>query len=440
MPDPFEALHAPVSPLDPDPDFAARLRARVERALALPKGVVVSETTMTPPRQTRSSAAARSTGALGLTPYLIVADSRRAIDWYVEVLGARRRGEPMIMADGRVGHAELELGAALLFLADEAPGSHVTAPRAGADATVSLVVEMPDVDAAVSRAARAGATVERATADNPYGRNAVVRDPFGHRWIVTAPTDDAVSTDDPASQAETMTEEVHMQPGDIGYVSLWVPDVARAEAFFGSGWTFASGSGAQGRQVEGTSPHHGLWGGIEHNTLFLCYFVDDVDAAVARVRAAGGEAEEPTEEPFGRVASCVDDQGTPFAVFRPPLGDPLPRLAEHGTRPGDVAYITLEVGDSSRTRSFYSSVLGWRFTPGRVDDGWQVDDVRPGTGLHGGQTPAVAVPMYLVDDIGSAVERVRAARGTATDPQRQPYGVTADCVDDQGTRFYLGEL
>ncbi len=157
-----------------------------------------------------------------------------------------------------------------------------------------------------------------------------------------------------------------MQPGDIGYVSLWVPDVARAEAFFGSvlGWTFAPGSGSQGRQAEGTSPHQGLWGGIEHNTLFLCYFVDDVDAAVARVRAAGGEAEEPTEEPYGRVASCVDDQGTPFAVFRPPLGDPGPRLAEHGTRQGDVAYITVEVADSSRTRAFYGSVLGWRFSPG----------------------------------------------------------------------------
>jgi predicted enzyme related to lactoylglutathione lyase len=48
--------------------------------------------------------------------------------------------------------------------------------------------------------------------------------------------------------------------------------------------------------------------------------------------------------------------------------------------------------------------------------------------------------MYLVDDIGAAVERVRAAGGTASDPERQPYGVTSDCVDDQGTRFYLGQL
>ena len=47
--------------------------------------------------------------------------------------------------------------------------------------------------------------------------------------------------------------------------------------------------------------------------------------------------------------------------------------------------------------------------------------------------------MYRVDDIAAAVERVRAAGGTATDPVAQPYGWTSECVDDQGTRFSLGE-
>jgi predicted enzyme related to lactoylglutathione lyase len=436
MPDPFEALRSPVTPVEPDPDFARRLRARIERALSLPKGVIVSETTI----ETESRAPAPGApgphpsdgaAATGVTAYLIVHDTRRAIEWYVEVLGARRRGEPMVMADGRVGHAELEVGASTLFLADESPESHVAAPRAGDDATVSFVVEVPDVDGALRRATDRGATLERAATDHPYGRNAVVRDPFGHRWIISASSE---NTDRP--------EEEWIQPGDIAYVSLQVPDVGRAEAFFGSvlGWSFAPGSGAQGRQVDGTSPHQGLWGGIEHNTLFLCYAVDDVEAAVARVRAAGGDAQAPTDQPYGRVADCVDDQGTPFAVFRPPSGEPVPRPAAHGTRQGDLAYVTLEVGDSSRTRAFYGDVLGWRFSAGRVDDGWQVDDVRPGTGIRGGQRAATAVPMYLVDDIGAAVERVRAAGGSASDPERQPYGVTSDCVDDQGTRFYLGEL
>ncbi len=438
MPDPFEALRSPPSPVEPDPGFAARFRARVERALSLPEGVMVSETTLpTAAAGDRGAAGThpeRAGAAVGVTPYLIVADSRRAMDWYVEVFGAERGGEPLVMADGRVGHAELELGADRLYLADESPESRVAAPRSGAGATVSFVVEMPDVDVALARAVDAGAAVERVATDNPYGRNAVVRDPFGHRWIISAMEPRPSPHSDPSAAEQ-------MQPGDIGYVSLWVPDLARAQAFLAAvlGWSFAPGRADEGRQVAGAAPHHGLWGGVEHGTLFLCYVVDDVDAAVSRVRAAGGEARAPTDAPYGRVANCVDDQGTPFAVFRPPPG-PAPRLAPHGTRQGDVAYVTLEVGDSSRTRAFYGAVLGWRFTPGRVDDGWQVDGVRPGTGLHGGHRRATAVPMYLVDDIGSAVERVRAAGGTASDPERQPYGVTSNCVDDQGTRFALGQL
>jgi predicted enzyme related to lactoylglutathione lyase len=62
------------------------------------------------------------------------------------------------------------------------------------------------------------------------------------------------------------------------------------------------------------------------------------------------------------------------------------------------------------------------------------------TGLSGGQERATAVPLWLVADIDAAVERVRASGGTATDPEQQPYGLTADCRDDQGVAFYLGRL
>jgi len=48
--------------------------------------------------------------------------------------------------------------------------------------------------------------------------------------------------------------------------------------------------------------------------------------------------------------------------------------------------------------------------------------------------------MWLVEDIAAAVQRVRDAGGTSTEPQRQPYGVMADCTDDQSMHFYLGQL
>ena len=116
----------------------------------------------------------------------MVADARRALNWYVSALGAARRGEVITMDDGRIGHAELELRGSVVYLADESPQGPVAAPRPGAPATVSLTFEVPDVDASVATALAQGAVLERPPADNPYGRNAVIRDPFGHRWIISA--------------------------------------------------------------------------------------------------------------------------------------------------------------------------------------------------------------------------------------------------------------
>jgi PhnB protein len=56
-----------------------------------------------------------------LTPYLCVADSRAAIEWYREVFQATVRGKPYVMDDGRIGHAELEIGSSLLMMADPFP-------------------------------------------------------------------------------------------------------------------------------------------------------------------------------------------------------------------------------------------------------------------------------------------------------------------------------
>ena len=72
--------------------------------------------------------------------------------------------------------------------------------------------------------------------------------------------------------------------------------------------------------------------------------------------------------------------------------------------------------------------------------GGQVEDIVPMVGVSGGHQRATAVPMYRVDDIERAVGEVRVAGGSATFPEAQPYGITSSCSDDQGTRFYLGQL
>lgn len=61
-------------------------------------------------------------------------------------------------------------------------------------------------------------------------------------------------------------------------------------------------------------------------------------------------------------------------------------------------------------------------------------------GIHGGHDVPSVVPMYAVDDVAAAVSRVRAEGGSATEPQPEPYGLMSTCADDQGLRFYLGQL
>lgn len=225
---------------------------------------------------------------------------------------------------------------------------------------------------------------------------------------------------------------------DVGYAWLSVPDLDRALAFYETvlSWTVTAGGDSQGRQVTGRSPHLGLHGGAARGTLHCSYAVEDIEAAIERVRAAGGRAGEPSRAPYGLMAGCTDDQGTVFALYQPPdgVGSDPPATGGHG----DLVYTTFEVVDSARARAFYGAVLGWRFTPGGVEDGWQVEGVM--AGLQGGHPRATTLPMWRVDDLGAALEQVRAAGGEAGEPQTRSYGLEALCADDQGTRFYLGQL
>ena len=329
------------------------------------------------------------------------------------------------MGDGRVGHAELEIAGAPLMVSDEHPEIGVTAPAPGEGATVTIHLAVDDVDDTIERAVSLGAHLERPAADYEYGRNGVIRDPFGHRWIVSG-----------------RPNPPGLRHGDIGYVSLWVPDVERAAAFYSAvlGWRYTPGSGALGRQVAGRHLHHGLWGGVEHATLFCCFAVDDARAAGSRVRSAGGTAGLPHEEPYGLLVECTDHEGTSFAVFEPPGGTIAGSAPVAAAAQGDLSYVTMQVGDSARARQFYGAVLGWRFAAGGSEDGWQVQDVSPMVGISGGHLNATTVPMYRVDDIAAAVELVRDAGGEATEPAVQPYGILSTCSDDQRTSFYLGQF
>ncbi|WP_040535285.1 VOC family protein [Gordonia namibiensis] len=426
--DPLHVLRAADTPgfddpVQPDRDFAASLRDRLERGATLPQGVIMSTAT-----QFDEPVTAEATSALpvverpGALPYLTVAEPQAAIDWYTANLGARLRGEPIVMDDGSIGHAELEIGGGVIYLAGEFPDLGLRAPAPG-HVSVSLMLEVGDTDAAVATASRAGASVTREPYDAYGSRTGVIVDPFGHRWMLTGPSKSRLSN--------------RIRQGDIGYMSLNTPDAARARRFYAAvlGWEFDP----EGRRVTNVGHRLGIFETDGAPTVFCAYAVDDLEAAHARIVAAGGRGEFGTSPDGHRVVDSVDAQGVRFAVFAPEPGDVRPDQHPRGI--GAMSYLTVMTPDSARFRDFYGTVLGWTFHGGRIDDGWEVDDSRPQVGIAGGADTSVAVPMWVTDDVEAAVERVRGAGGTVLEePRTAPYGISARCADDQGAQFYLGQL
>jgi PhnB protein len=115
-------------------------------------------------------------------PHLVVHDAARAIAFYRDAFGAEevnRLTEP----SGRIGYAELRVGAAMFCLSDEYPELKLVGPVARGGSSAMFSLYRGEVDAFAAGAVAAGATLERPVQDEFYGdRVATLRDPFGHRW------------------------------------------------------------------------------------------------------------------------------------------------------------------------------------------------------------------------------------------------------------------
>ena len=118
-----------------------------------------------------------------VVPYLRVKGAANAIEFYVKALGAK---EVMRMQapDGRLMHAEVSIDGSAVYLSDEFPefGSASGAPNG----SVSVHLNIGDIDARFERAIKAGATAIMPPADMFWGdRFAKLRDPFGHEWSLS---------------------------------------------------------------------------------------------------------------------------------------------------------------------------------------------------------------------------------------------------------------
>ncbi|MFY9912442.1 MAG: VOC family protein [Candidatus Sulfotelmatobacter sp.] len=132
-----------------------------------------------------------------ITPYLIVNDAARAIDYYKKVFGATEVFR-MPGPNGKIGHAELKIGNSHIMLADENPQvgqGHTSATSIGAS-PVSLYVYLPDVDRVVEKAKAEGGKILKPVQDQFYGdRSGFIQDPFGHLWSVATHVEDVAPKD-----------------------------------------------------------------------------------------------------------------------------------------------------------------------------------------------------------------------------------------------------
>lgn len=137
-----------------------------------------------------------------VTPYLIVDGAAAAIDFYTRVLGATERMR-MPAPEGKVGHAEIQLGDSVIMLSDEHPDMGMRGPKSVGGTSVTLSVYVEDADAVFAEALAAGANALGEVEDQFYGdRSGQFEDPFGHRWNVSTHVEDV-----PPDEMEKRMEE-----------------------------------------------------------------------------------------------------------------------------------------------------------------------------------------------------------------------------------------
>ena len=124
------------------------------------------------------------------TPYLIIRDAARAIEFYKKAFGA---SEIMRMADpsGKIAHAEIKIGDSPIMIGEESPDRGARSPEALGGSPVSIFLYVEDVDGLSRQAIAAGAKVLMPVQDQFWGdRYGKLADPFGHHWDVATHKED----------------------------------------------------------------------------------------------------------------------------------------------------------------------------------------------------------------------------------------------------------
>ena len=128
-------------------------------------------------------------GYNSVTPYLIVDDAERALQFYRDAFGAEEKFR-LPMGD-KIGHAEIKIGDSFVMLADEFPEMGHLGPNSRGGPTSSIVLYVEDVDSSFKKALEAGAKEQRPVENQFWGdRMGTLTDPFGHQWSLATHVED----------------------------------------------------------------------------------------------------------------------------------------------------------------------------------------------------------------------------------------------------------
>jgi PhnB protein len=142
-----------------------------------------------------------------VTPYLAVDDAAQAIEYYKNAFGAKERMR-METPDGKIGHAELEIGDSMVMLSDPFPQATTRPPKELGGTSGSVFMYVEDVDAVVKQAVDTGATITMEVADQFWGdRFGSIQDPFGHSWSIATHVED-VPPEEMAERAKQAMAEM----------------------------------------------------------------------------------------------------------------------------------------------------------------------------------------------------------------------------------------
>jgi PhnB protein len=400
-------------------------------------------------RDSMSSPAPQQEPVRSVSLYMCVADASAAIEFYREAFGAKelmRLTEP----DGRIGHAEIQIGNAVVMISDEYPDYGTVSPQTIGGSSVKIHLDVTDVDTFAERAIAAGATLVRPIEDQFYGdRAGQIADPFGYTWIVATHQKD-VPVEEMQKELDKWNQERSAKYSDEAsgikeprmrrenrhavtpYITVHKPAelIDFVTESFGAIEHFRATGSAGGMHAEvSIGDSIVMIGGAEHiqpMPTAIHLYVPDVDQAYERALRAGAKSLMPVaDQPYGERSGGVEDVhgnrwyiATPFVPLQTIAAD-LHTVTVYFHPIGAqrfIDFVTHAFGGTELMRHAEADMI----MHAKVQIGDSVIEL--GEARYATQPLPTAIYLY-VNDVDAVYEQALKAGGTSMlAPTDQPYG------------------